>query len=155
MAIKVNDYSYTPKGHFEPVTVSGSYHNIISVSWTKEINRRHSNIITTATYRNEDSYKAGDEPFQTYGYGIQLTEISSSMSSSISYVSSSFTLQPWPGSSSINHTINTRIDIPSGKQWLDNIASNSSNTNTISASYEVLKSQVPLYSGSRHVVDVL
>ena len=150
MAIKINDYSYTPKGHWESVTVSGSYHNIISVSWTKEINRRHSNIITTAAYRNSASYAAGDKPFQQTGYGIQLTEVSSSISSSISYVSGSSPIE----SSSVSHTINTTIDIPSGKQWIDNITSDS-NVSFLSASYEALKSQVPLYSGSVHVVDVL
>ena len=149
MAIKVNDYSYTPKGHFEPVTVSGSYHNIISVSWTKEINRRHSNIITTATYRNEDSYKAGDEPFQTYGYSIQLTEISSSVSAS------TIRLNEFSGLVDNSVVTNHKVYSEIGKQWLNDITSDSSNTNTISASYEVLKSQVPLYSGSRHVVDVL
>ena len=152
MAIKINDYSYTPKGHFEDVTISGSYHNIISVSWTKESNRRYSNIITTAVYKNEDSYKAGNKPFQQIGYGIQLTELSSSISSSIIYEYSGSTPIE---SSSINHTINTRIDISSGKQWLDNITSNSPSANMLSSSYEVLKSQVPLYSGSRHIVDVL
>ncbi len=149
MAIKINNYSYTPRGHFEGVTVSGSYHNIISVSWAKEPDRRFSNIITTAIYRNSASYAAGDKPFKTYGYGIQLTEISSSVSSSISYIGSN----PIE-SSSITHTINTHIDIPSGKQWLTNVTS-SANVSFLSASYEVLKSQVPLYSGSRHIVDVL
>ena len=151
MAIKVNDYSYTPKGHFEPVTVSGSYHNIISVSWTKEINRRHSNIITTAVYRNSASYAAGDKPFRQTGYGIQLTEVSSSASSSIDYIHSGSADMY---SASVNHTVNTTIDFPSGKKWADNITSNS-NVSFLSASYEVLKSQVSMYSGSVHVVDAL
>ena len=151
MAIKINDYSYTPSGHFEDITVSGSYHNIISVSWTKTSNRRKQNIITTVVYENSASYAAGDSPFQTSGYGIKLTEISSSISSSISYVSGSNPIE----SSSVSHNIKTRIDIPSGKKWIDNITSDSPSTNMLSASYEVLKSQVPMYSGSVHVVDVL
>tara|TARA_Y100000034_G_scaffold130303_1_gene188360 strand:+ start:198 stop:527 length:330 start_codon:yes stop_codon:yes gene_type:complete len=109
MAIKINDYSYTPRKHFEPITVSGSYHNIISVSWTKEISRRHSNIITMATYKNEDSYIAGDRPFQQTGYNINI----------------------------------------------DTTGSLGQNVSILSASYEALKSQAPLYSGSKHVVDVL
>ena len=150
MAIKINDYSYTPRGHFEPVTVSGSYHNITSVSWTREISRVHSNIIATAIYENEDSYKAGEKPFQTSGYSVNIAEISSSISSSISYVSGSSPIE----SSSVSHNIKTHIDIPSGKQWIDDIKSDSSNANIMSASYELLKSQVPIYSSSIHVVDV-
>ena len=136
MAIKINDYSYTPNGHFEDITVSGSYHNIISVSWTKTSNRRKQNIITTAVYENSASYAAGDQPFQSIGHGVNLTERSSNIN--------------------IDGTFNdTIIDIPSGKQWIDNITSDSPSTNMLSASYEVLKSQVPMYSGSVHVVDVL
>ena len=152
MAIKINDYSYTPKGHFEDVTISGSYHNIISVSWTRDPNRRRSNVIVTAVYRNSASYATGSKPFQSIGHSVNLTEISSSISSSINYVYSGSTPIE---SSSVNHTINTTIDLPSGKQWIDNIKSDSANTNMLSASYEVLKSQVPIYSGSVHIVDVL
>ena len=152
MAIKINDYSYTPRGHFEDVTVSGSYHNIISVSWAKVPDRRSSNVITTAVYRNSASYASGEAPFQKTGYTIQLTEISSSISSSMSYEYSGSTLI---GSSSNNNVIKTNVDLPSGKQWIDDITSNSSNENMLSASYEVLKSQVSLYSGSNHIVDVL
>ena len=108
MAIKINDYSYTPRGHFEPITVSGSYHNIISVNWTKEITRKHSNVITMATYKNSASYAAGDEPFQTYGYGVSINAM---------------------------ELLGQNVSI-------------------LSASYEALKSEVPLYSGSKHVVDV-
>ena len=162
MAIKVNDYSYTPRGHFEPVTVSGSYHNITSVSWIKKPNRRISNIITTTVYKNSASYAAGEKPFQQIAHGVNFTEISSSISSSINYEYSSSmdsdTFQVHTdtiiGSSSVDHTINTTIDIPSGKQWVDNITSDS-NVSFLSASYEVLKSQAPRYSGSVHVVDVL
>ena len=109
MAIKVNDWSYRPPGHYEDITVSGSYHNITQVRYVKNGNMRDQNVIVTSVYRNNDYYTAGSSSIQQLNWGVAINS-TSSFGSNISF---------------------------------------------LSGSYELLKSEVPLYSGSKHVVDVL